>query len=1126
MSAVPNNGHIIKWATLRYRLRAQGSGTTPGATVSAQMTTAYAVDIYTLATGFGLYLTGASATDAWTAKYDGPNAPYGGYTVSGSGWSDNSIEARFINAVIYMKLTGSLWLCQCDSIEIWVNGSLSTTLGGIAQESKGVGPNYVPIWGLPACVTGDTTWSVTPPSPPYSISGSSNATIRGWMQFQEVAGGPWRSLPMTVAPVEVPALTGSGLGASLPSYNLSDTGSASISLAFSGGTTYTQYHGSPDYYHQTSYFFKNKGTYWLQPDLLKTIQRLNSDYRSLWLRLGMPKTVGYAQHGTYRSFAGPSAIIEDHVNKIQVHPSQRQILGAVGYSRHPMEDTFDYPSYAPLILTANALRTDVDDPADPAGNHTTTPPVQETINYVFPFEVEDYDTNPDLLNNNYHANPLARYFATWCNPHWSYGRWTGAKTWKVDYSPETWGDYWGRVRQQFITNPRLSTAENRMTRASIVLSHCEGDQGNTPFLDNYFGGLRWIGCSRFQVYESTPLSTITLSTAKPGLWQARDVAGTADCSVSLGASGITLSGFNANPAAVDLQFGAWTQKPYMLLYLAKKVAVSWSTSNVALIQVSLIGYDDSETVLGTTQTTYTLPKGGQTKYAGSYAIDNGADVATDTGTDDNAAGISSTVMGDPEAVLAFQLGQGRTFKALRFTVTPTSMAGTVLLYWPTFDLWDTHPNVYWENGKCAALLWPNGPGLRRGNWTFYHPVFGWQYPPLVTGLGANHTIIDSMAFHHLVWRGDQGTGLSSAITAELNTMYDSYEGQSIGVVDKFSTGVLLPKGTDETVRDALCNSFSEPPPLSLFPARRYNGNWQQTGAFAQVVYDAVYETHPVVSPSGAQVKVKNPGGTLVGSADATAPPGWYVWNYAPRLSVDGDDDAWKLWSGPTNLATVRPWSGWTVVSAAITSTGAGQYSEQTPDGRYMVATIENADVRFRRAAHSIPAGNVWDSDQVVTSYGDVRQAAFAVSLANQSVSMVIIREIAGSFQAWRGNSNDFGATFGGWSYVADARRIYNGAGAEGSMYEVYFVYDSGSSGPGRLYGRYRGPGDTSYSAPYLLKNDAGANLKPAEVYAWSNPTQAKDGQARWVITMTLDGETDPSTWFATDLPPTTYKRVS
>jgi hypothetical protein len=192
----------------------------------------------------------------------------------------------------------------------------------------------------------------------------------------------------------------------------------------------------------------------------------------------------------------------------------------------------------------------------------------------------------------------------------------------------------------------------------------------------------------------------------------------------------------------------------------------------------------------------------------------------------------------------------------------------------------------------------------------------------------------------------------------------------------------------------------------------------------------------------------------------------------------------------------------------------------------MVALLDNGDVRFRRAKHSIPAGGVWDSDQVVTSFGDVRQAAFATSLVNQRISMLIIRENAGNFEAWRGDSDDFGTTFGGWSYVADARYVHTGAGAEGSLYDVWFVYDSGTSGPGTLHGRYRGPGDTAYSSPYLLKDESGSNLKPAEKDVWSNPTQAKDGQARWVITMTIDGDTDPSTWFSTDTPPTTFKRVS
>jgi hypothetical protein len=109
----------------------------------------------------------------------------------------------------------------------------------------------------------------------------------------------------------------------------------------------------------------------------------------------------------------------------------------------------------------------------------------------------------------------------------------------------------------------------------------------------------------------------------------------------------------------------------------------------------------------------------------------------------------------------------------------------------------------------------------------------------------------------------------------------------------------------------------------------------------------------------------------------------------------------------------------------------------------MVALIDSDDVRFRRAKHSIPAGNVWDSDEVVTSYGDVLQAVFAVDLTNQRTVMLIIRERSGTFEVWRGHSDDFGTTFGGWSYLANAKHAHTGAGAEGSLFDIWFVYDLG-----------------------------------------------------------------------------------
>ena len=1009
---MPNNGRVFDRPVVSFYLRAEAGGDY-GATVSAQLTTSYATDAYGLAGGFGLYLTGDSKTDAWTAKYTGPHAPSGGYVVSGTGWADNSVEIRLKDAKLYEKITGSLWLLSCSAIEIWVNDALSITFGGVSETSSGSGPNYVPLIALPGCVTGDTTWSVTPPARPYSIFGGSHATLHGWYRFKESSGGPWIGHPMTVCPLAVPTIGGTTLGAFLPSYTLTNTASASISLYFYGGTTYTKYHSSPDYYHQFSLYQKNQATYYLLPDYDKEIIRMNDDYWSMWIRYGMPRTDGYAQHGTYRAYAGPGAVIEQHEIQPEIHPSQSQILSVVGNARHEIEDTFRYRSYCPLEMHADWRKTDVDDPADSGGSHTTPPPIQETISYVFPYTVEDYDTNGDILNANYHADATARYCAFWGHPHNSYKRWTGAGLWKVDGSPTAWADYWGKIREQFLYNAGLPTGEKRKTRNHIVFSHCQNDEGNGNFLDADWAGLRRIGLCRFKVYETNLQSSITLSPAKPGLWAARSVDDVADCSVSLGTDGITLSGFNANPAAVDLQFGNWSEKPFMLLYLAKKFAVSWATANVDSMQISLIGYDDEETVLGTAQRTYTIPAGNQAKYAGSHAIDNGAG-ETDTGTDSLGTGISSTIMGDPEGVLAFQLGTGRAFKALRFTVTPHDTTASVLIDWPTFELWDTHPSVYWENGKCAALVWPNGPGIRSGNWTFYNPILGWLYPPIVTGLDTESTIVDGLAFAHLVLRGDSGsTYLDDDITTELSGLYDSYEGQSIGVVDKFGNFRILPKGKDEKVRIALCNSFSGCEPLALFPVRKYDANWQQTGPFGQVTYDMVFEDRRIISPAAAPVKVTDGSGTFVGSSESGVPVGWSVWKYAPVLSLLGNDSGWHLKSGSDVLATIRPWHGFFVVPKGVA----------VEDGLdYAVSSNWRHAVIFRRANtawlafssnvtpsyHEVDSGNNWSRCRV--SYAD----------GSESALWVLYRDSGGAFYLTKtkdeGGSFDMAISIGSGDY--------------------------------------------------------------------------------------------------------------
>jgi len=92
--------------------------------------------------------------------YDGPGAPFGGYVVGAAAFlSTVSIKIRILGLKIYTKLTGSLYRTTWTSLQVYVNGTLLTTLSGVDVTSNGVGPNYIDYLATPLYATGSCSAS-------------------------------------------------------------------------------------------------------------------------------------------------------------------------------------------------------------------------------------------------------------------------------------------------------------------------------------------------------------------------------------------------------------------------------------------------------------------------------------------------------------------------------------------------------------------------------------------------------------------------------------------------------------------------------------------------------------------------------------------------------------------------------------------------------------------------------------------------------------------------------------------------------------------------------------------------------------------------------------------------------
>ena len=320
---------------------------------------------------------------------------------------------------------------------------------------------------------------------------------------------------------------------------------------------------------------------------------------------------------------------------------------------------------------------------------------------------------------------------------------------------------------------------------------------------------------------------------------------------------------------------------------------------------------------------------------------------TDTGSDVTGDGISAATMADNIRVFDFEMLPGREAQKLVFEITPIDPDADVVLTYPRFLRPLGHPCEIWENAQVIDLLWPSGPGLRWGNWIWYDPDAGFQKPPLVAGLGYKSSIIDGLAFKRVFFGGIDA---EDDLTAELSSLYDAYEGQSVAVVDKFGLSFLLPKGGLDIVRLALVNSFSEFPPLACFPVKARNtSSWLQTGAYAQEVWDYAQEARYLSGPT--DLHLFDGSDAQVSSASGIICTGWKINQYSPAL--DNTETGWHVKAGATAIGTVRPWHGFFGIYGAPPVTGGTSPSYDVGHGnRHVRAYVGDAIITGYRANHS------------------------------------------------------------------------------------------------------------------------------------------------------------------------------
>lgn len=869
-------------------------------------------------------------------------------------WSSSS--SGDLNVRVYGDLYSfsDHWELRNPIIKVYQSSVLvqTWTLSDISTETDTqLRPTSMPIIGIPG-VVGGTAAANCPASGTSSASSSITAT-GGW---RWVIGGTGVSFPTTL---DVLALPSNPCGAAdLVTLTCSDTWTAQIVASASLSVSSPPAPPVPDRQHTSA------GVIVPVPNFARSIERIGTDYRGFWLRTATPSATAYS------NVYCPAGTTSDSEERV---PARDELLAVVGQSAHAIEDVLN--DSVGCLYSKQTVTT------DPTFLYTTE-------SYL---DGAGYPTgigNPILSS----SNARARYWDYLVNPHWNYFLWF--EDWDVDGSATDLILYWNPIRQQWLYNSALDISEQLYTRNNIVLDACKG---SWLWHELYIShNLRQIGASRFDVENVTPLTSYTYDSGDSALFTYED------CAAALGSDIVLTATGGATSIAYELDLAEFNSASELWNFLADQYQFDWITTNISAIRHYFVGSDGNENLLTFTKGVWTdRARAESTRYAGSWAIDNGNGIVFNTGSDILASGQSASTMADGELVHGFELAPGSTWAKLRVEVDLVA-TGSCTLNYPKFRVNGvTDPSLVTESAQSCAFLYADQSGFRYGNAKWTDPITGsLQSEPYSVGMASQMSIVDGLAWRNVQLLGQaKDTGLSTDITS----LFDSVEGDTVEDVAFDTHAVILPSPTRTRFQLALINNYKEFPPLALMPRKARDSDWAETGSYCLESWSWIPEPQRYVTPGTDEIEVYTPGDVLITSVEAGYPAGWAVSKHSQAL--DNTETGYKVKIAGEDFARIRPWQGHFGVFGLRSETGSGISADVGPSLRHVRAYISGTDTW---------AGTGWNAstpvtfaDSAVLSGGEWLSIRYNRSSNGQQVWLA--RESSGSVILYR--SSDGSKTF-------------------------------------------------------------------------------------------------------------------
>ena len=861
-------------------------------------------------------------------------------------------------------ITPNTFYVTWSGAEVIINGISKHTSGAGSVSGNGLAPGYCPLLGLPVriygtCSAGTASGAVAPPT--YTSESEVTSVVTGGWRWKPVGSASWSDLP--VALFTYPAMPGTG-SLNVSGIVVSDStygthlnlrtfasrersapgtcpGSPGGPAAFDGGDEY--------------------GEVWLCPNLARSFERMESaDFAALIYRGGLPGVDWEATRS--RKIVGATLPTNSSSTGVVYNSFDETYFTATSGQHQAETDAFPTTVYSPVVVARSAgsgttpLADGCDDEGFPADLQDL-----ESVGFETAETVEDLTANPDLLATLHHNTVKhVRYFNYWGNPHWSFG--FPQINWELNGSPIDWLDYWGPIRTQWLDLAGLPTGEKRQTRNRLIGTNVLDDGELAPWQDATNGGLRWVGASRWQTLDVTPQASYTYNSGT--ISQFTPDGGTV---------GHHMGRLRLTPTATTMEavldLGLFTHQPFQWPHIATHVTLDWQTTNVLSVSLYIEGQDGTRVLLASDGDLkgirLAIPRGDTTEYAGSWALDHGAGVATDVGADVPAGGISTATVADPERVTAFSLLPGATRRRLVIEATATGTGLAMTIDYPILEHDPPQePTVVYETPQHASFIWPKvagegGNGLRFGNLDYYNQVSGWNIPPVVTALGesavANHpTAVDALAWYRHWLEGNVET---NNLNSEINSLFDAVElgGRSeVPGADLSTYGFLLPDHTTSSYRFAILNHPAEVPPLGNLPRGTRDAAWDESSSLAQVAYVWAQEPARYVTPGpvGVRLYEPSPSTTEWTTVEGGSPTGWTITRHS-HIVDNSESNDYRIFYDGTHYADATPWHGHFAVFGLPDTAGTNVSYDVARGGEHYRAFVAGSTAWFSTSANAL-----------------------------------------------------------------------------------------------------------------------------------------------------------------------------